>query len=415
MNFEIMPNMEVDQIVRETEPTVIKVIGAGGGGCNAINRMIDSGIGKVDFISVNTDVQALNYSKAPTRLGIGQKLTGGRGAGGKPEIGEKAAIEDTDVIANAIRGANMVFLTAGMGGGTGTGSIPVIAKVAKDVDEKILTVAVVTTPFEFEGRRKMLQAQEGIDKLAKEVDSLIVIPNQRLLKLGKKEMPLGEAFAKADEVLQQAVQGISDLITRPGVVNIDFADVQTVMSGKGMAIMGVGVGEGEQRAIQAATNAINNPLLEGSQMEGATDILINVTASESLTLPELEEIVNIIKTGADEEVFITYGTSIDENAGDKISVTVVATGFPANSQPYGGGGSKKTEDVQVKKVPDTGNFVSSSEWRRAMEKSAASERPARGLSTRNGGAHSSISIPAHVSDDDLEIPTILRNQRKATN
>ena len=414
MNIEVLQNRDFEPAVRETEPTIIKVIGAGGGGCNAINRMIDSGIGKVDFISVNTDVQALNYSKAPLRLGIGQKLTGGRGAGGKPEIGEKAAIEDTDVIANSIRGANMVFLTAGMGGGTGTGSIPVIAKVAKDVDDKILTVAVVTTPFDFEGRRKMLQAQQGVDKLAKEVDSLIVIPNQRLFKLGKKEMSLREAFSKADEVLQQAVQGISDLITRPGVVNIDFADVQTVMSGKGMAIMGVGVGEGEQRAVQAATNAINNPLLEGSQMEGATDILINVTASESLTLPELEEIVNIIKTGADEEVFITYGTSIDENAGDRISVTVVATGFPANNQPLASA-SKKTEDVQVKKGPDTGNFVSSSEWRRAMEKSSSSERPTRGLSTRNGGAHSSISISPHASDDDLEIPTILRNQRKATN
>ena len=412
MNIEIAHNSETDFVVRETEPTVIKVIGAGGGGCNAINRMIDSGIGKVDFISVNTDVQALNYSKAPMRLGIGQKLTGGRGAGGKPEIGEKAAMEDTDVIANAIRGANMVFLTAGMGGGTGTGSIPIIAKVAKDVDDKILTVAVVTTPFDFEGRRKMIQAQEGIDKLAKEVDSLIVIPNERLFKLGKKEMSLREAFSKADEVLQQAVQGISDLITRPGVVNIDFADVQTVMSGKGMAIMGVGVGEGEQRAVQAATNAINNPLLEGSQIEGATDILINVTANESLTLPELKEIVNIIKTGADEDVFITYGTSIDENAGDRISVTVVATGFPASSQPYA---EKKVEDVQVKKPADNGNFVSSSEWRRAMEKSSSSERSARGLSARNGSAHSSISISPHPSDDDLEIPTILRNQRKALN
>ena len=316
------------------------------------------------------------------------------------------------MIANVIRGANMVFLTAGMGGGTGTGSIPIIAKVAKDVDDKILTVAVVTTPFDFEGRRKMIQAQEGIDKLAKEVDSLIVIPNQRLFKLGKKEMSLREAFSKADEVLQQAVQGISDLITRPGVVNIDFADVQTVMSGKGMAIMGVGVGEGEQRAVQAATNAINNPLLEGSQIEGATDILINVTANESLTLPELKEIVNIIKTGADEDVFITYGTSIDENAGDRISVTVVATGFPASSQPYA---EKKVEDVQVKKPADNGNFVSSSEWRRAMEKSSSSERSARGLSARNGSAHSSISISPHSSDDDLEIPTVLRNQRKALN
>ena len=403
MNFEIMSK-------REIEPTVIKVIGTGGGGCNAINRMIDCGIEKVDFISVNTDVQALNYSRAPVKLGIGQKLTGGRGAGGKSEIGEKAAIEDTEAISNVIRGANMVFLTAGMGGGTGTGSIPIIAKIAKDVDDKILTVAVVTTPFDFEGRRKMIQAQEGIDKLAKEVDSLIVIPNQRLFKLAKKDMSLREAFSKADEVLQQAVQGISDLITRPGDVNVDFADVQTVMSGRGMAIMGVGIGEGEQRAVQAATNAINNPLLEGTQIEGATHILINITASENLSINELEEIANIVTTGADEYVFMKYGTSIDENAGDRISVTVIATGFPSSSQPYG---AKKVEDMQAKKPVDSGNFVSSAEWRRAMEKSSA-EKPAHGLSTRNGASHS-ISISPPSSDDDLEIPTILRNQQKVSN
>ncbi len=401
MNFEIMSK-------RETDPTVIKVIGTGGGGCNAINRMIDCGIERVDFISVNTDVQALNYSKASVKLVIGQKLTGGRGAGGQPEIGEKAAIEDTEAIANTIRGANMIFLTAGMGGGTGTGSISVIARIAKEVDDKILTVAVVTTPFAFEGRRKMLQAQEGIDKLAKEVDSLIVIPNERLLKLSDKRTSLRDAFSKADEVLRQSVQGISDLITRPGEVNIDFADVQTVMSGKGMAVMGVGVGSGDNRAVEAATNAINNPLLDDAQIEGATHILINITASENLALSELQEIVTIVTTGADDDVLTTYGTSIDENAGDKISVTVVATGFPGNRQSNA---SKQAEETykEEKITADSGNFVSSAEWRRAMEKS--SEKSTNTMNAKAAPSRS-ISILPPSKDDDLEIPTILRNQQK---
>lgn len=399
MNYEIMDHKEVT-------PTLIKVVGTGGGGSNAINRMIDCGEGKVEFIAINTDIQALNYSKAPVKLGIGSKLTGGRGAGGVPDIGEKAALEDTETITNTLRGANMVFLTAGMGGGTGTGSIPVIARLAKE--QGALTVAVVTTPFGFEGRQKMMQAQAGIEKLAKEVDSLIVIPNQRLLKLTDKRTTLREAFAKADEVLRQAVQGISDLITKPGMVNIDFNDVRTVMVGKGNAVMGVGEGRGETRATDAATNAINNPLLDGALIEGATHILINITANEDLTLSEVNEIVTIITSGASEDAFITFGTAIDGNADDKVSVTVVATGFPDDLLPES---RKESSHAAEKKNVDSGSFVSGSEWRQAMEKS--SEKPAPGLGTRNGTPHP-ISIPTPSRDDDLDTPTVLRNQQKAS-
>lgn len=398
MNFEIMSQ-------REITPVVIKVVGAGGGGSNAVNRMIACGVEGVEFIAINTDIQALNYSTAPIKLGIGSKLTGGLGAGGVPEIGEKAAIEDTEAIANAIRGANMVFLTAGMGGGTGTGSIPVIAKIAKE--QGVLTVAVVTTPFGFEGRQKMLQAQNGIEKLSQEVDSLIVIPNQRLSKLMDKRTPLRESFAKADEVLRQAVQGISDLITRPGEVNIDFADVKRAMSCKGTAVMGVGVGVGDNRAVDAATEAINNPLLEDSHMDGATHILINITGGDDLKLSEIEEIANIVTGSADPGVFVTYGTSTDPDAGDKISVTVVATGFPERN----GSGFPKGEPAAAKekKSADSGDFMSGDEWRRAFEKSG---RTAQGLGTRNG-ASPNVPVAPPSPEDDLDTPTVYRNQQKA--
>lgn len=404
MNFEIM-----DQ--REITPTVIKVVGAGGGGSNAVNRMIACGVESVEFIAINTDVQALNYSRAPVKLAIGSKLTGGRGAGGVPDIGEKAAVEDTEAISNALRGAHMVFLTAGMGGGTGTGSIPIIAKIAKD--QGALTVAVVTTPFGFEGRQKMLQAQAGIEKLAKEVDSLIVIPNQRLAKLTDKRTTLRESFAKADEVLRQAVQGISDLITCPGDVNIDFADVKTAMSGKGTAVMGVGVGEGDNRAVDAATGAINNPLLEDSHIEGATHVLINITGSDDLKLSEVEEIANIVTGSADRGAFVCFGTSLNPEAGDRISVTVVATGFPADRDPVSGQGM--SEGVREKKQTDSGSFMSGEEWRQAFEKSGKSNL---GLGPRNGPVQPSFSSSASsssVKEDDLDTPTIYRNQQKVSN
>ena len=312
---------------RPISPTVIKVIGAGGGGSNAVNRMIEAGLQHVEFIVANTDRQALNKSVAENKIVIGSKLTNGLGAGGKPEIGEKAAIEDTEAIANILRGADMVFVTAGMGGGTGTGAAPIIAKIAKE--QGALTVGVVTKPFEFEGKQKMLLAEEGIRKLHEQVDTLIVIPNQYLLKIVDKKTSITQAFKLADDVLRQGVQGISDLITHPGEVNIDFADVRTTMEGKGDAILGVGTADGENRAVDAATAAISNPLLEDCHIDGAKNILVNIQCSDDFSLTETQEIVNIIRDTADPDVLLIYGQIIDPNMGDAVSVTVIATGFPA--------------------------------------------------------------------------------------
>ena len=311
---------------RPISPTVIKVIGAGGGGSNAVNRMIEAGLQHVEFIVANTDRQALNKSVAENKIVIGSKLTNGLGAGGKPEIGEKAAIEDTEAIANILRGADMVFVTAGMGGGTGTGAAPIIAKIAKE--QGALTVGVVTKPFEFEGKQKMLLAEEGIRKLHEQVDTLIVIPNQYLLKIVDKKTSITQAFKLADDVLRQGVQGISDLITHPGEVNIDFADVRTTMEGKGDAILGIGEASGENRAVDAATAAISNPLLEDCHIDGAKNILVNIQCSDDFSLTETQEIVNIIRDTADPEVLLIYGQIIDPNMGDAVSVTVIATGFP---------------------------------------------------------------------------------------
>ena len=311
---------------RPISPTVIKVIGAGGGGSNAVNRMIEAGLQHVEFIVANTDRQALNKSVAENKIVIGSKLTNGLGAGGKPEIGEKAAIEDTEAIANILRGADMVFVTAGMGGGTGTGAAPIIAKIAKE--QGALTVGVVTKPFEFEGKQKMLLAEEGIRKLHEQVDTLIVIPNQYLLKIVDKKTSITQAFKLADDVLRQGVQGISDLITHPGEVNIDFADVRTTMEGKGDAILGVGTADGENRAVDAATAAISNPLLEDCHIDGAKNILVNIQCSDDFSLTETQEIVNIIRDTADPDVLLIYGQIIDKNMGDAVSVTVIATGFP---------------------------------------------------------------------------------------
>ena len=289
----------------ESNHTVIKVIGAGGGGSNAVNRMIEVGLHNVDFIVANTDQQALGKSRAATRLVLGAKVTHGLGAGGKPEIGEKAAMEDRAVIAAALEGADMVFITAGMGGGTGTGSAPVIAQIAKELGA--LTVAVVTKPFGFEGKVKMRLAEEGIEKLRQAVDTLIVIPNQHLMKVVEKRTPIKEAFMLADDVLRQGVQGISDLITVAGDINIDFADVNTVMQGQGDAIMGVGTASGDNRAVEAAEKAISNPLLEDARIEGARNILVNVTGGENFTLSEFEEIVSIITNSADPDALVKIG------------------------------------------------------------------------------------------------------------
>ena len=306
-------------------PAVIKVIGCGGGGSNAVNRMIDADIANVDFIVLNTDVQDLNRSKAQTRIAIGRKIAKGLGAGGNPKVGEEAAEEDKEAIANLLEGTDMVFITAGMGGGTGTGSAPVVARIARSLG--VLTVGVVTTPFEFEGPVRMRQAREGINRLHENVDSLIVIPNQQLLKVVDKNMPIRQAFLVADDVLRQGVEGISNIITKPGDVNRDFTDVKNTMLGQGEAILGVGHASGENRAVDAATKAIKNPLLEDTSIDGAKSVLINICSSGDISMLEVSEIMKVVRASIDPGANILWGQAIDPSLGESVSVTVIATGF----------------------------------------------------------------------------------------
>ncbi|HFI0025772.1 TPA: cell division protein FtsZ [Streptococcus suis] len=302
---------------------VIKVIGVGGGGGNAINRMIEEGVAGVEFIAANTDVQALSSSKAETVIQLGPKLTRGLGAGGQPEVGRKAAEESEEVLTNVLSGADMVFITAGMGGGSGTGAAPVIARIAKNLGA--LTVAVVTRPFGFEGNKRGNFAIEGIEGLREQVDTLLIISNNNLLEIVDKKTPLLEALSEADNVLRQGVQGITDLITNPGLINLDFADVKTVMENKGNALMGIGIGTGEDRVIEAARKAIYSPLLE-TTIDGAEDVIVNVTGGYDMTLTEAEDASEIVNQAAGQGVNIWLGTSIDETMKDEIRVTVVATG-----------------------------------------------------------------------------------------
>ncbi len=309
----------------------IKVVGIGGGGSNAVNRMIAAGLRGVDFIAVNTDAQALYLSNAGTKLQIGEKLTKGLGAGANPEIGRQAAEESREDIENALKGADMIFLTAGMGGGTGTGAAPIIAEVARELGA--LTVGVVTRPFSFEGRKRQRQAAEGIACLKEKVDTLIVIPNDRLLQVVEKRTPILEAFRIADDVLRQGVQGISDLIAVPGLINLDFADVRTIMSETGPALMGVGQATGENRAVDAARAATSSPLLESS-IEGAQGVLINITGGADLGLFEVNEAAEIIAGYADPDAHIIFGAVIDESFTDQVRVTVIATGFKQKNEGY---------------------------------------------------------------------------------
>ncbi|NLL51936.1 MAG: cell division protein FtsZ [Peptococcaceae bacterium] len=302
----------------------IKVIGVGGGGNNAVNRMIAVGLQGVDFIGINTDAQALQMSRAAEKIQIGIKLTKGLGAGANPEIGHSAAEESRDEIAKSLMGADMIFVAAGMGGGTGTGAAPVVAEIAKEIGA--LTVGVVTRPFSFEGRKRAMQAEKGILELREKVDTLITIPNDRLLQIVDKHTTMQEAFKIADDVLLQGVQGISDLITIPGLINLDFADVKTIMSETGSALMGIGQASGESRAVDAARKAISSPLLETS-IEGAKGILLNITGGSNLTLMEVNEASEIIAEAADQEANIIFGAVIDDSFKDDLRVTVIATGF----------------------------------------------------------------------------------------
>ncbi|HHY74534.1 MAG TPA: cell division protein FtsZ [Bacillus bacterium] len=366
----------------------IKVIGVGGGGNNAVNRMIEHGVQGVEFIAVNTDAQALNLSKAEIKLQIGLKLTRGLGAGANPEVGKKAAEESREQIEEALKGADMVFVTAGMGGGTGTGAAPVIAQISKELGA--LTVGVVTRPFTFEGRKRSTQAASGISSFKENVDTLIVIPNDRLLEIVDKNTPMLEAFREADNVLRQGVQGISDLIAVPGLINLDFADVKTIMSDKGSALMGIGIATGENRAAEAAKKAISSPLLETS-IDGAQGVLMNITGGMNLSLYEVQEAADIVASASDEEVNMIFGSVINENLNDEIVVTVIATGFK--------------ESVLNKAQPTRPSVVGN-------RNSAAPNRPARKEEPIQ-------QVEQHVSnngqfavEDTLDIPTFLRNRNR---
>jgi cell division protein FtsZ len=313
------------QELADSTPAKIKVIGVGGGGGNAVNRMIDAQLRGIEFIAANTDLQALAKCRAPIKLQIGSLLTKGLGAGADPEQGRKAALEDTDRILEVLEGADMVFLTAGLGGGTGTGAVPIIASLAAEIGA--LTVAVVTKPFGFEGRRRLQYAERGVEELRNAVDTLITIPNERLLNFVERGTPLFEAFRIADDVLRQAVQGISDLITIPGEVNVDFADVRTIMTGMGMALMGTGIAKGEHRALEAAQRAISSPLLEETSIQGARGVLINISGGHDLTLHEVAEAARIIADSVDQDANIISGMVIDPTLDDAMKVTVIATGF----------------------------------------------------------------------------------------
>ncbi len=369
--------------------TEIKVIGVGGGGSNAVNRMIESGLGNINFIAVNTDLQALKLSNADCKIPIGSKLTGGLGAGGVPDVGEQAALENKADLQNILKGSDMVFITAGMGGGTGTGAAPIVAEVAKETGA--LTVAVVTKPFDFEGKKKMKLAEEGIKKLREAVDTLIIIPNQYLLKIVEKRTPIREAFLMADDVLRQGVQGISELITITGEINIDFADVRTIMSGQGDALMGIGVGTGDNRAVDAATNAINNPLLEDARMEGAKGILINITGGEDFSLSEYDEVIKIVTANADENALIIPGQTIDVNMADQVQVTVVATGFS----------SDQAISVSEELEQPQDDVIKYKDWLNMQKGLSRGGSPGEYLSGRNR------------AEVDLGIPTILREKKAA--
>ncbi len=328
----------------------IKVIGVGGGGCNAVARMMQQGLRGVEFYAMNTDVQALSACGVPNKLQLGSKMTGGLGAGANPEIGRQAALEATDRIVEILQGADMVFVTAGFGGGTGTGAAPVIASLAKELDA--LTVAVVTRPFGFEGRKRMKSAEEGLARLASTVDTVIAIPNERLLALMPKKASFLDGFRMADDILRQAVQGISDIIVTPGLINRDFSDVKATMTGMGYAMMGTASARGEDAAVEAATAAINCPLLEDTRIAGSRGILINITGSSSLSLHQVSEACNIIRDAADfDDVQINFGVILDESMGDEVKITVIATGCQPDSMPVGDLRSELAARISAPVIP----------------------------------------------------------------
>lgn len=391
---------------------VIRVIGVGGGGCNAINNMIRAGLGGVEFIAANTDAQSLKHNLAEMKLQIGSQQTKGLGAGADPEVGRIAANEDYENVRDALEGSDMVFVTAGLGGGTGTGAAPVLARVARQ-EVGALTVAVVTKPFLFEGKKRMRQAEEGIDQLRREVDTLIIIPNQKLLSL-KKDISFLEAFRKADDVLLQGVRGISDLVTVNGLINLDFADVRTIMQEKGVALMGTGSALGEGRVEEATRMAINSPLLDDISMVGARGVLINVTGSSTMSLAEINDAVTIVQNEAHDDANIIFGAVIDEEMGEAVNVTVIATGFGAKdearvpSRPEYARGEPTAKPVPPEPVPLRAEACTKIPAEpRNMELPSFVRRSSREKNARHLGVVEDYAVD---SDEDLDIPTFLRKQ-----
>ncbi|MEN8182650.1 MAG: cell division protein FtsZ [Myxococcota bacterium] len=381
----------------------IKVIGVGGGGGNALNSMIESSLGGVEFIAANTDAQALEFSHAPLKVQLGPELTRGLGCGANPERGRDAALEARDRLRELLIGTDMVFVTAGLGGGTGTGGAPIIAEVAREVGA--LTVAVVTKPFQFEGKIRARHASRGLDELHRVVDTLITIPNHRLLALAGRNAGVKEAFRLADEVLVNAVRGISDLITVHGLINLDFADVRTIMNEMGMAIMGTGVGHGEGRAAEAAQTAISSPLLEDLSIEGAHGVLINITGSKDLTLYEVNEASTLVQEAAHDEANIIFGAVIDETlADDELRVTVIATGLDDGRARRGRGGERAVEDLSNVRVLRRGSDAPSAPAAEREEQPVRASAPAEPAATQETHGEDWMS----PFDDELDVPTFLR-------
>jgi cell division protein FtsZ len=383
----------------------IRVIGVGGGGCNAVNTMMAAGVERVEFIACNTDIQALAANKAPRKIQIGAGLTRGLGAGANPEVGRSAALESKDEIAKALEGADMVFVTSGMGGGTGTGAAPVVADIAKSMGA--LTVGVVTKPFTFEGNKRRKQAEQGLVELKAAVDTLITIPNERLLCLAEPNLQLLEAFRRADEVLLHAVQGISDLIQYNGYINVDFADARTIMADKGLALMGTGVGVGDKRTVEAMKQAINSPLLEDVTIDGATGLLINITAPRDVTLQEINEAIMLVQEAADPEADIIFGSLINEDAStESVKITIIATGFAPKEQKR-----TTTAPQMAVRVPPQ---VARQDELKALAPVKAQRLPATAPkeSPRQaaGVREQTVTVPATaaIDDDQWDIPTFLR-------
>jgi len=414
--------VSISMLSSDIVPAKIKVIGVGGGGGNAVNRMIASNLRGIEFIAANTDLQALAKCKASLKLQLGREITRGLGAGADPEVGRKAALEDTDKILEMLDGADMIFLTAGMGGGTGTGALPILAALAAEIGA--LTVAVVTKPFGFEGRRRMQIAERGIEELRDSVDTLITIPNERLLSFVERGTPLAEAFRIADDVLRQAVQGISDLITVPGEVNVDFADVRAIMSGMGMALMGTGIAKGENRALEASQRAISSPLLEETSIEGAKGVLINISGGRDLTLHEVAEAARIIQGAVDPDANIISGMVIDESLDEEMKVTVIATGFRyAGETPERAAASA---GMPLRPIPGPGASPVGPRYAASVGSGSASRPPApepkreeatteipfyrKVLAQGSRGDDPGGFGPNWSNVDDYDIPTVLRKQ-----